>query len=336
MKASLNWGVIGTGGIAANFAQALAASSQGVLVSVVGSGPEKARSFATRWGVGHAVNSVDEFTDDPSVDAVYVASPHTAHEAHALACINAGKHVLCEKPLCVDAAAAARVIAAARERGVLLMEAFMYRCHPLIGDLCARVRAGVIGQVRHLRADFGFRVERDPRHRLFDPALGGGAILDVGGYPVSLARLLAGLAEGAPFAEPVRIEATGYKGPTGVDELASLLLTFQSGFTAQLTCAVFHDVGTRATVYGDLGKLELPDPWIPQGQRQASASSFEVLRYGMAPELVRIDPGKPVYALEAEFFADTLPNLEPAWPAMSHADTLGNLRVLDAWRERLT
>jgi predicted dehydrogenase len=336
MKASLNWGVIGTGGIAADFAQALAASSQGVLVSVVGSGPEKARSFATRWGVRHAANSVDEFAEDPSVDAVYVASPHTAHEAHALACINAGKHVLCEKPLCVNAPAAERVIAAARERRVLLMEAFMYRCHPLIGDLCARVQAGVIGQVRHLRADFGFRVERDPRHRLFDPALGGGAILDVGGYPVSFARLLAGLVEGAPFAEPVRIEATGYRGPTEADELASLLLTFQSGFTAHLTCAVFHDLGTRATVYGDLGKLELPDPWIPQGQRQASASSFEVLRYGVAPELVRIDPGKPVYALEAELFADTLPNLEPAWPAMSHADTLGNLRVLDAWRARLT
>jgi hypothetical protein len=94
-------------------------------------------------------------------------------------------------------------------------------------------------------------------------------------------------------------------------------------------------VGTRATLYGDLGKLELPNPWIPQGQRQASASSFEVMRYDAEPELVRIDPGKPVYALEAELFADTLPELEPAWPAMSHADTLGNLRVLDAWRARL-
>ena len=95
MKAPLNWGVIGTGGIAADFAQALATSSQGVLVSVVGSEPEKARSFATRWGVRHAANSVDEFADDRSVVAVYVASPHTAHEAHALACIDAGKHVLC-------------------------------------------------------------------------------------------------------------------------------------------------------------------------------------------------------------------------------------------------
>lgn len=336
MEASLNWGVIGTGGIAADFAQALATSARGVLVNVVGSEPEKARAFAKRWGVRGAAASLDEFVEDADLHAVYVASPHPLHEVHALACIQAGKHVLCEKPLCVDAAAAERVIGAARERRVLLMEAFMYRCHPLIGELCARVQAGVIGQLRHLRADFGFRVERDPRHRLFDPALGGGAILDVGGYPVSFARLLAGIVEGAAFAEPARIEATGYKGPTGADELASLLLTFRSGFTAQLTCAVFHDVGTRATVYGDLGKLELPNPWIPEGKRQATASSFEVVCYGREPELIRMDPGKPVYALEAELFADTLPNLEPAWPAMSHADTLGNLHVLDAWRARLS
>ncbi len=332
MKESLNWGVVGTGGIAADFAQATKKSIRANPVNVVGSSPEKARAFADRWGIPRHAVSLEELTRDPEVEAVYIATPHPLHHDQSIACIEAGKHVLCEKPMCLSLAETERVIGAARKARVFLMEAYMYRCHPLMREVLERLKSGAIGKIQHVRADFGFRVERDPKHRLFDPKLGGGSILDVGGYPVSFARLIAGIVDDTPFAEPIRIDANGIVGPHGADELASALLTFASGLTAQVTSAVHHEVGTEAVIYGEHGKLVLPDPWIPQGDRQALSTSFTIVPYGGPAEVVEVGTDKPTYAVEAELVADSLPNLEPAWPAMSWQDTLGNVRVLDAWR----
>jgi predicted dehydrogenase len=215
------------------------------------------------------------------------------------------------------------------------MEAYMYRIHPLLTELISRLKDGAIGKLSHIRADFGFRVPRDPEHRLFKLALGGGSILDVGGYPVSFSRLIAGLVTGESFAEPARLEAFGSIGPTGADELATALLTFESGLTATVTSAVHHDVGTTAVVFGENGKIVLPDPWIPGGARQGLTSELIVYRDGHDPETVTLRTEKPTYALEAEYVAERLPHTEAAWPAMSHADTLGNMRVLDAWQAAL-
>jgi predicted dehydrogenase len=335
MKNELRWGVIGTGGIASDFTESLRLSERCRVVNVTGTSPAKARAFAERFELPAHAGDLDALLADPAVEAVYVATPHPSHEAQALAAIAAGKHVLCEKPITVDAAGAARVIEAARARGVFLMEAFMYRCHPLLRTLLSRLKEGAIGQLRHVRADFGFRVPRDPKGRLFDPALGGGGILDVGGYPVSLARLLAGLVEGRPFAEPVKVQSVGVIGPTGADEVATTLLTFRSGMTAQCTSAVHHAVGTTTLLFGEEGQILLPDPWIPGGNRHALETGFTILRDGQAPESVVIRADKATYAIEAELVADTLPGVEAAWPAMSWADTLGNMRVLDAWRAAL-
>lgn len=332
MQQTLSWGVIGTGGIATDFTQALVGSSRCRVVNVVGTSGAKAKAFAERWSLPRSAAALEELLSDPEVQAVYIASPHPAHEVQALACIEAGKHVLCEKPICVDLAGARRVIEAARRGNVFLMEAFMYRCHPMMQKLIQRLQEGCIGQLRHLRADFGFRVDRDPEHRLYKPALGGGAILDVGGYPLSLSRLVAGIIEGKPFAEPSDVAAAGTMGPHGADELAVALLKFSSGFTAELSCAVYHEVGTFATLFGDEGKIVMPDPWIPQGERQSLTTGFTIERYGSDPEVVKVTTDKPTYAIEAELVADSLPKLEAPWPAMSWQDTLGNMSVLDIWR----
>lgn len=332
---ALGFGVIGTGGIAADFTVALRGNARCRVVNVAGSSFDKARAFVARFGVDRAARDLDALLDDPEVGAVYVASPHPAHEAHALACIARGKHVLCEKPMTTDADSTQRVIQAAAERGVFLMEAFMYRCHPMIGDLLRRLSQGEIGKISHVRADFGFEVPRDPRGRLFSPALGGGSILDVGGYPVSFARLIAGVVAGKPFDEPISLSAWGHLGPTGVDELAGALLTFASGFTAEVTSAVAHAVGTTAVVFGELGRVVLPNPWIPGGERQGRRSEFTVYRDGREPEIVTFLTEQAIYAIEAEVLAASLPALEPAWPAMSWADTIGNMRVMDAWRKAI-
>jgi predicted dehydrogenase len=335
MKDQLQWGITGTGGIAGDFTEALIHSTRCKVVNVVGSSAEKGKAFAARWSLPRSSASLEQLLADPAVHAVYIATPHPAHEAQALAAIAAGKHVLCEKPMTVSEEATRRVIDEARRAGVLLMEAFMYRCHPLLAEVAAKLRDGVIGTIRHVRADFGFRVPRNPRGRLFDPALGGGGILDVGGYPVSFARLIAGLVEGKPFAEPVQVSATGHLGPAGADELAAALLTFASGLTASVTCAVFHDVGTQAVIFGDDGKLILPNPWIPQGSRQSLESNYAIERDGAAPQTFTVRTKLPTYGLEAEWFANTLPATEPIWPAMSWEDSLGNMRVLDTWRAAL-
>jgi predicted dehydrogenase len=336
MKDRLQWGVIGTGGIASDFAQALTRSDRCRVVNVVGSSPAKAQAFASRFALPAWAPDVESLLADRAVDAVYIATPHPAHEAQALAAIAAGKHVLCEKPMTIAAATTERVIDAARRGNVFLMEAFMYRCHPLTKALIARLQDGVIGAVRHVRADFAFRVPRDPKGRLFDPELGGGGILDVGGYPASFSRLVAGLVEDKPFAEPVSLSANGVIGPSGADEVATALLTFSSGFTATCTSGVFHEVGTSTVVFGEKGKIVLPDPWIPGGKRQALESGFTIFRDDAAPEPVTVRTEKATYAIEAELVADSLPAQEARWPAMTWADSLGNMRVLDAWRAALT
>jgi predicted dehydrogenase len=335
MTRPLRWGVVGTGGIAADFCDALTQSRHCAVVNVAGSSPAKARAFAGRFGIAAWSEGLSQLLADPGVEAVYVATPHPSHEANALASMAAGRHVLCEKPLALDEPSAARVITAARRHGVFLMEAFMYRCHPLLPALVARLQDGAVGTIRHLRADFGFRAPRVPEHRLFSPALGGGSILDVGGYPVSFARLIAGVVEGAPFAEPVALTGSGLIGPTGVDELASAHLVFGSGFTASVTSAVSYDVGTSAVVFGERCRIVLPNPWIPSGRRQALETEFTIHRDGRAPETVTIRTDTPTYAIEADYVAHTLPAIEPEWPAMSWADTLGNLRVMDAWNASL-
>ena len=336
MREKLNWGVIGTGGIASDFAEALGGSVRCRIVNVVGTSLPKARAFAQRFGIRTAAPTLGDLLADPAVDAVYVATPHPSHEAQALASIEAGKAVLCEKPLTCDAASTARVIEAARRRGVFLMEAFMYRCHPLMRDLVTRLHEGVIGPLRHVRADFAFRVPRNPSGRLFDVALAGGGILDVGGYPISLARLLAGIVERRPFAEPVKVDAIGAIGPTGVDEITTALLTFASGFTATVTAGVYHDAGTTAVIFGENGKIVITDPWIPGSERHGLETGFTICQDGKKTETVTIRTTKGTYAIEAELVADTLPDKEAAWPAMGWADSLGNMRALDSWRAALS
>jgi len=333
---TLAWGILGTGAIAGDFTRALRGSKRCRVVSVCGSTPEKAAQFARRFRLPRSARTLAELCADPEIGAVYVATPHPLHEPHTLAAIEAGKHVLCEKPLAMDAASAERMIDAARRRGTFLMEAFMYRCHPLVRELVAHLAQGAIGEVRHIRADFGFRAERNPAGRLFSPALGGGAILDVGGYPMSLARLVAGVAAGGQFAEPVRLSGGGYVGPSGVDELASAHLTFATGVTAELTCAVRHDVGTRVVIFGESGRVILPNPWLPEGDRHGRGSSLLIHRDGQAVRATEVRAQSGSYALEAEVVADALPAQEAPWPAMIWADSLGNMRALDAWRAATT
>ena len=335
MSNSLRWGILATGSIAHTFAQGLKHSSTGCLVAVGSRRKETAERFGAEFGLpaGSCHGSYEALLRDDRVQIVYVSNPHSSHAEWAVKCAEAGKHVLCEKPLAMNAAEAERIVAAARENSVFLMEAFMYRCHPQTLELARLVRDGAVGAVRAIQATFSFCTPEDPRSRLFDPALGGGAILDVGCYPASMTRLIAGAATGKPFADPLELNAVGQFGGTGADVYASAVVRFPGDILAQLSCGLRVAQDNAVRIYGEEGWIHVPVPWAPARNGGASRIYLHRLGNDQPEEIVFSAPENlpaHLYTLEADHAAEHLSQGES--PAMSWADSLGNMRTLDLWR----
>jgi predicted dehydrogenase/aryl-alcohol dehydrogenase-like predicted oxidoreductase len=322
----LNWGVIGPGRIARAFAGQLSQSRTGRLVAVGSRDAERAAAFVAGFGPARAHDSYQKVLADPEVEAVYIATPHPAHPEWVIRAAEAGKHILCEKPLAVTWAHAMAAIEAARRHDVFLMEAYMYRCHPQIDTLRTLIQDGAIGTIHQIQASFAFATQRNPTGRLFAPELAGGGILDVGGYPVSAARLVAGAARGLPFADPRSVTGVGTIGETGVDEWAIATLDFGDGLTAQVASGVLLSAENTVRVFGSKGFLEIPDPWLPPA---GEPGRVIVHRVGEEP-LEVTTPATPQYAAEADAVAEHLTDRQA--PQMSWADSLGNASTLDAWR----
>jgi len=266
------------------------------------------------------------------VAAVYIGTPHHVHAELCVRAAQAGKHILCEKPLALNHADAAKAVAAAREHRVFLMEAFMYRCHPQTAKLAALVRDGAVGELRLISAVFCFNRPVDPAWRLFNRVIGGGAILDIGCYPASIARLIAGAAQGLPFAEPVEFHGTGRIHPVAqVDEQAAATLKFPGGALAQLTCGTTTAKEIAVRVYGTEGILHLPAPFHP-GNPVEGPGRIIIHRPDKAPEEIQCGPAADLYTIEADTVGDAIARGELEAAAMSHADSLGNMAVLDQWR----
>jgi len=330
MQKHLPWGILGTGNIARKFAQGLSESRTGRLVAVGSRTEETLRPFLADFPArGHA--SYEALLADPEVEAVYISTPHPSHAQWSIRAAQAGKHILCEKPLTMNAVEAAAVIQAARTAGVFLMEAFMYRCHPQTARLLDLIRAGSIGPVRLVQAAFSFRTAWNPEGRLLNRALGGGGILDVGGYCVSIARLIAGVTQGAPFADPIEVKALGQIGETGVDELAVAVLKFPGGMLAQLSTGVRVPLENIVRVWGEQGHIDVPSPWVVR--REPGESLLRLHREGQPVEEVKIHADRGIYAIEADAVAESISAGES--PAMSWADSLGNMRTLDRWRAEI-
>jgi len=332
MPATLNWGILATGGIARKFAEALPASHTGRLVAVGSRTQAAADAFAAAHGNIRAHGSYEALLADPAVQAVYIANPHPGHLEWALRAAAAGKHILCEKPLALNRADAARMIEASRRHRVFLMEAFMYRCHPQTGRLAELVADRAIGELRAIHADFTVPFKFDPAHRIFAKELGGGAILDLGCYPVSFSRRMAGAANGRTFVEPLSFQAAGrLNAVTGVDEFAAATVAYPGGITAQLSCGSCLPREIRARLLGTTGWIDVPAPFHPGNGGEPAAIFLH--RNGVAePEIVTIASAQPLYAVEADTVAASVARGELESPAMNHADTLGNMAALDAWR----
>lgn len=244
------WGIAGPGGIAERFAADLALVDGAVLAAVGSRSAGRAAEFADRFGAPTSYGSYEALAADPNVDVVYVASPHAFHARHATLFLEAGKHVLCEKPFALDAAQAIEVERVARANDRFVMEAMWSRFLPAYTLLVDVVRSGRIGDPLVVEADFGFRMPVLPEHRLFDLALGGGALLDLGVYPVQLCSLLLG--------SPDRVAATGTLGSTGVDELMGAVLGHASGALGVVKSGIRVGLSCRARISGSEGSIELP------------------------------------------------------------------------------
>lgn len=331
----LRWGLIACGNIARAFAAGLQQTDSGDALAVASRSLEKADSFADDFDIPRRYGSYQALLDDPDIDAVYIATPHPQHPEWAIKAANAGKHILCEKPITVSHADAMSVIEAARGNHVFLMEAFMYRCHPQLETLRKLIEDDAIGEVRMIEASFGFNAGDNFSGRTLNRESGGGGILDVGGYPMSFARLVAGAITGAIFTNPNTINANGHIGEISlVDEWAAATLGFDDGVIATIATGVRLGLENRATVIGSAGRITLHAPWLGNG-RQAGAVRLTIERPGKPEEQLQVGLDRSIYAREADEVARCIEAGLTESSCMSWADTLGNMQALDQWRHEI-
>ncbi|MFE0338200.1 Gfo/Idh/MocA family protein, partial [Streptomyces sp. NPDC058955] len=321
MADMVRWGILATGGIAERFATDLAGLDGAEVVAVASRTEASARTFADRFGIARAYGGWDGLFADPEVDVVYVATPHHAHREAAGRALEAGKAVLCEKAFTLNAREAEELVALARDRGLFLMEAMWMYCNPLIRRLAELVRDGAIGEVRTVQADFGLVGPFDPGHRLRDPAVGGGALLDLGVYPVSFAHLLLG--------EPDSVQAHARISPEGVDLNTGMLLGWSdSGASALLSCSLEADTPLTASVTGTKGRIDVPRGFF-------FPERFTLLRDGAEPEEFTNSHHPHSLRHEAAEVTRCLRAGETESPLVPLDGTLAVMRTLDAVRDRV-
>jgi predicted dehydrogenase len=246
----IRWGILATGGIAGQFTEDLLRLPDAEVVAVGSRTAEAARTFAGRYGIGRAHGSWSALAEDPDVDVVYVATPHSAHHAATKLCLEAGKSVLCEKPFTLDLPTTQDLVDTARSRGLFLMEAMWMRTNPAIRRIQELVAEGAIGEPTHVQADFGVQGPFPEGHRMRAPELGGGALLDLGVYPITFAYLFLG--------RPDALRAWASLHPEGTDANTGLIFGYASGAIATLQCGMLGETSQRATVTGTDGRIEVP------------------------------------------------------------------------------
>ncbi|HZJ83704.1 MAG TPA: Gfo/Idh/MocA family oxidoreductase [Clostridia bacterium] len=254
MDRKIRWGILGAGSIAHKFATGFGGVGDGELYAVGSRSIDKADEFANEYDIPKRYGSYDELLLDSDVDAIYVATPHPFHKEHTLLCLNAGKAVLCEKPMAVNAAEVEEMVECARKNNVFLMEAMWTRFLPVYCQVEEWLDQGLIGDVRILTGDFGFRAGVNPEARLFNPALAGGALMDVGVYLVSLASLIM-------KKPPSNIVSMAHLGETGIDEQASMILGYDEGQMAVLYTAIRTNTKHEARIIGTEGSIYIPSFW---------------------------------------------------------------------------
>jgi predicted dehydrogenase len=313
MTAAFNWGLLSTARITRALLGGMSHSQRGVILGVASRDAERARAFAAEKGLARSYGSYEEMLADPNIHIIYNPLPNSLHALWTIKALEAGKHVLCEKPFAISVEEVDAVFAAAERAGRVVAEAFMYRHHPKLLKTKALIDEGAIGQPRLLRASFTFNLER-PADVRWDPALSGGSIWDIGCYPISLARYL--------FGAPERVHGWMTTAPSGVDETFVATLEFPGQRIAQFDCSFRLPYRSQAEIAGDAGLIRLERPFQP-----SQPAARLVLRRGDQDEVLELE-NPDMYWLEIEDVHDAI--LTGAPPRITPADTRGHIETITA------
>ena len=335
----IKWGIIGPGSIANNFADGLLSSYSGQLVGIASKNNERRKSFGDKYNVHEdfRFETYEDIINSEHIDAIYISTPHTLHADWTIKAAGKGKHVLCEKPGAVNYKEGQKVIDAVDAAGIFYMEGFMYRCHPQIPKLIELIKNKTIGDITSIESSFGFDMGKTiADHRLFSKDLAGGGILDVGLYPISFSRLVAGAASNDKFLEPEFLNAEAKLGETGVDEIAHANIKFKNGIEAKVSTAIRESMKNNAIIKGTDGTIELPDPWMP-GKEGGPYHAKIIINKNNEEEIIDIKGPEHLFFFEAELASQSIAKekVQAPYPAMSWQDSLGNLNALDAWRNKV-
>lgn len=288
MIQKIRWGIVSTGWMAQKFAEGLAALSDAEIIAVSSRTKEAADKFGDQFNVPRRYVGVEALASDKDVDIVYIATPHPMHKSETIHCLNAGKAVLCEKPMAMNGKEVSEMIACAKKNKVFLMEAMWMYFFPAIAKICELLAAGAIGEIRFLQANFCFRCEWDQKSRLLNPQLGGGTLLDIGVYVIAFAHKILGK-------EPVRITSMADIGQSGVDEQSAMIFGYDGGAVASLNCSFRVDAPCEAVIFGTGGYIKIPhmffhpDKFILKTEQNAEKEfAFERLGNGYTYEAIEV------------------------------------------------
>ena len=327
----IKWGILGTGAIAKAFADALQ-ETEGELVAVASQSLQRAEDFSKSYNCT-AIEGYQSLISLPEVEAIYVATPHTSHFELSAECLRNKKAVLCEKPMTINATETMALIDISRKNNTLLMEAFMYKIHPQTQQVMKVIQENLTSPLS-IRAEFCFSVDVPESHRLVNKELGGGSILDIGCYPMSISRHAVGAVNGKNFMNPVSIEGQGELNSQGIDLNASAKLVFEDGSLAEVKSATNLSSASDVEISDGKTTIVLNQPWHC-GEFTERKSQITLKKSNGDEESIDITTDKGLYALEIDHFSENLKNQNTESDLIPHNDSHGNMIALDTWRKAL-
>ncbi len=275
---NLKWGILGAGNIAHDFCDDFVVAGEGQLIAAYARKKEKVTLFCKRYDIPHAYDQLEDFLENKEIDVVYIALPHALHYEATLKALEAGKHVICEKPLAMNAKQVKVMQKRAKEKGLFLMEALWTKFLPAVRQAVKWVHEGAIGDLKLIEANFGFLTDEETPDRVRNPQMGGGALLDVGIYPLLIANWIAGN-------KPSQIHAMAHMTETGIDGTVMMQCYYESGIYADLKASIDIDFSNTCRIYGSKGYIELPSFWmadeaflVKDGKRQAFSEKIGMMK----------------------------------------------------------
>ena len=330
----VRWSVIGTGSIANAFAHSIKHCKYSELIAVFGRNKETLQEFSSKFNA-IVINDIDELVTSNAIDAIYIATPHSSHFEYALQAIKNNKHVLCEKPIAMNHIESMVLFGLAKDFKVFLMEAYMYRTHPQTFNILKNIESlrGTNKKIE-INSSFGFHAEIPKDHRLRNPMLGGGAIMDVGCYPLSMSKLLAGHILNKSYADPISIEASGKLDETGVDNNSKACILFSENIEANISCAINEEYENNLEIISGDYKLSVSQPWHC-GQFQDGHSSIQIYSKNKLVDEISYKDEVGLFTREIDHASECILNNKLESDLICHADSQSIMLWLDKWRKEL-